>query len=234
MAEFVFILEPDAGRVTVESSQAEPEVTNEIKRYLGQGTALNCARPQQKNEKSAIEFSAAASNVILATNSAATLSDNQRIYLFRLYHHSTTDGPGRRSVVQFAGCSIRCAGCYVPETHERSNGSLIAIDKIVAEVDQRRAEHDGVTILGGEPFDQIESLEMLVTKFKEKNYHLTLYTGHTLEDLLEQNNERINRILINTDLLIDNPFKRELAGSAGEYRGSSNQRLILHPILRRT
>jgi retron-type reverse transcriptase len=43
----------------------------------------------------------------------------------------------------------------------------------------------------------------------------------------------VNRILAKTDMLIDGAFKRELTQNAGEYRGSSNQRLILHPILRR-
>jgi hypothetical protein len=43
--EIVFILEPDAGRVTVESSRASARLAKEIKRDLGQGTAVNCARP---------------------------------------------------------------------------------------------------------------------------------------------------------------------------------------------
>ena len=106
--EIVFILEPDAGRVTIEASRVASKLAKEIERDLGQGTALNCARPISKAEKSAVD----------KMGETVEASSSQHIHLFRLYHDSTVDGFGRRSVVQVAGCSIRCAGCYVPETHE--------------------------------------------------------------------------------------------------------------------
>lgn len=222
--EIVFILEPDTGRITVETSNAAAVVVSEIKRDLGQGITLNCARPQLADKSDTRD--------LLRKNSAANdlAAESGKIYLFRLYHCSTVDGPGRRSVVQFAGCSIRCAGCYVPETHERANGKPTSIKEIVAEIDKRSGEHDGVTILGGEPFDQIDGLKKLVIKLKEKNYHLTIYTGYKLEDLLNRKSVAVERVLANTDLLIDGAFKREFTKSAGEYRGSSNQRLIFQPL----
>ena len=223
MREIVFILEPDTGRVTVESSQADAKIAKEISKDLGQGSLVNCARPNTENDKFSVETDSQKSETILSTES---------IHLYRIYYGSTVDGPGRRSVIQVAGCSIRCAGCYVPETHEWTNGKLTPIAEIVNEVEKRSGEHDGVTILGGEPFDQMESLQMMVEKLKEKNYHLVIYSGYTLESLLEQKSEIINRILDKTDLLIDGSFQRELASKAGEYRGSNNQRLILYPISR--
>lgn len=230
MAEIVFVLEPDCGRVTVESSQAAAEITREIKQDLGQGNNVNCARPaevfSQKPDKNIV----ASDNNELISNS---ILPSKNIYLFRLYHNSTVDGPGRRSVIQVAGCSIRCAGCYVPQTHERTKGQLTSIDTIVAEIDEKSGEHDGVTIIGGEPFDQAESLAALVVKLKAKNYHLTVYSGYVIENLLARENESVNLILDNTDLLIDGAFKGELSDSAGEYRGSSNQRLIFNPSLRK-
>lgn len=222
-AEIVFILEPDTGRITVESSSAPAEVVGELKRDLGESTTLNCARPLSLDELSAVEDLRKDSAVKEAINS-------EFVYLFRLYHYSTVDGPGRRSVVQLAGCSIRCPGCYVPETHERTNGKPTLIKTIVAEIDKKSGEHDGVTILGGEPFDQTESLEILVKKLKEKNYHVTVYSGYTLENLLARNSESVRQILANTDLLIDGPFRREFTKNVGEYRGSSNQRMILKPL----
>lgn len=221
--EIVFILEPDAGRVTVESSRAEAKLAKEIERDLGQGTALNCARPVSAFENRVVGDS---------DGGEAADSDNQHIHLFRLYHDSTVDGFGRRSVVQVAGCSIRCAGCYIPETHERANGRQVLIDDIIAEIDRERARHDGVTVLGGEPFDQSESLETLVLRLKAKNYHVCVYTGYTLENLLARDERCVNRVLEKIDLLIDGAFDRNLMKGVGEYRGSSNQKLILHPITR--
>lgn len=221
MAEIVFILEPDAGRVTVESSQAGTRITKEINKDLGTASIVNCARPQLANPKSYAD---------IISGESQNKSPSDFIYLYRIYHHSTVDGPGRRSVVQVAGCSIRCAGCYVPETHERTNGTLTSIEEIVEEIDKKSGEHDGVTVLGGEPFDQPESLQILVEKLKARGYHLVIYSGYTLEDLLTRKSNSINRILAKIDLLIDGAFVRELSANAGEYRGSSNQRLILHPM----
>lgn len=89
-----------------------------------------------------------------------------------------------------------------------------------------------MTVLGGEPFDQTESLEILVEKLKAKNYHVAVYSGYTLENLLARKSEAVNRILKMIDLLIDGAFDRSLTKDAGEYRGSSNQRLVFYPILR--
>lgn len=221
MAEVVFILEPDTGRVTVESSQADTSIAKTIQKDLGTASVVNCARPQLENQQSYADIISAESQ-----NS----SQGDSIYLYRIYHRSAVDGPGRRSVVQVAGCSIRCAGCYVPETHERANGKLTSIEEIVNELDKKSGEHDGVTILGGEPFDQPESLQILVEKLKARGYHLVIYSGYRLEDLLALESKCVNRILADVDLLIDGSFQRELSSSAGEYRGSKNQRLILHPI----
>ena len=223
MAEIVFILEPDTGRVTVESSNADAQTAKEISRDLGQGNVVNCARPK-------IEISPTVDEQICIE---AQTSQSEQIYLYRIYHHSTVDGPGRRSVIQFAGCSILCAGCYVPETHWRENGKLTSITNIINEIEKRSGEHDGVTILGGEPFDQIEVLEILVKELKSKGFHLAIYTGYALESLLARNSESIESILGATDLLIDGAFQKDLAKGAGEYRGSRNQRLIFYPILSR-
>ena len=143
-SEIVFTLEPDAGRVTVEASRLSKAAANELVKDLGTSLSVNCVRPALVQKLAAP-----------ALQSAETLrTDTPSIYLYRLYHYSTVDGPGRRSVVQVSGCSIRCPGCYVPETHERSSGILTSIGSIVEEIEAKRADHDGVTILGGEPFDQ--------------------------------------------------------------------------------
>ena len=88
MAEIVFILEPDTGRVTVESSQVSAEIAKEISRDLGQGINLNCARPTVQIENSPSETD---------LQKSETVSSTESIYLYRIYHYSTVDGPGRRS-----------------------------------------------------------------------------------------------------------------------------------------
>ena len=92
-----------------------------------------------------------------------------------------------------------------------------------------RAEHDGVTILGGEPFDQPEQVAELVSRLKLRGFHITIYSGYPMEVLTKRKNPSIDYILTHTDLLIDGPFVASASDRAGEYRGSRNQGLIYDP-----
>ena len=223
--EVVFVIEPDAGRVTVEISQVPRQTVDELALDLGSRVNLNCAKPAEKERFLPLLRSQSAS----CKESAV---DAFSIWLYRLYHNSVVDGPGRRSVIQVSGCSLRCRGCAVPQTHKTSNGKLISISSIVDEIVANRYEHDGVTILGGEPFDQAAAVAELVSRLKRYGFHITVYSGYTLEALIDRKDSNIDYILTHTDLLIDGPFIRELCEGAGEYRGSRNQRIIGNVTIR--
>ncbi len=220
--EIVFVIEPDAGRVTVEISQVAKQAVDEIAGDLGNRVNLNCAKPAEKDRYLPIlqtDF----------TSPSGVKSDPFSIWLYRVYHNSVVDGPGRRSVIQTAGCSIKCRQCLVPQTHQSENGKLVTVSSIVTEVVARREKHDGVTILGGEPFDQAGPVAELVSRLKRHGLHLTIYSGYTFETLIGRKDPNIDFILTHIDLLIDGPFVRQLAQNSGEYRGSRNQRLIVNP-----
>lgn len=102
----------------------------------------------------------------------------------------------------------------------------MSISSIVDEIVTEREQHDGVTILGGEPFDQPESVAELVSRLKHHGLHVTIYSGYTLEQLIQRKLPAIDYILTHIDLLIDGPFISEMHDGAGEYRGSRNQRMI--------
>lgn len=218
--ELVFVLEPDVGRVTVEISQAPEQAVVDLARDLGKRVNLNCATPSGNSRCSLPIFQQAP----VRPNGSET--DTFSIWLYRLYHYSTVDGPGRRSVIQVSGCSIRCQGCFVPQTHHRENGNFVPIASIVNEIIKNRDDHDGVTILGGEPFDQPGSVAELVARLKHHNLHITIYSGYTLEVLIRRKLHSIDYILTHIDLLIDGPFVSSMSNGAGEYRGSRNQRFI--------
>lgn len=219
--ELVFVLEPDAGRVTVEISRIPKTVTNSLENDLGNGSSINCGKPTHDEPA---EAKGEASRFL---HSERIPEDNFSIWLYRLYHNSTVDGPGRRSVIQVAGCSIRCPGCYVPQTHERHNGTLVPISSVVAEIIANRSAHDGVTILGGEPFDQPGPVAELVSRLKRLGIHITVYSGNTIETLSGRNDANIQYILTHVDLLIDGPFISGHSKNAGEYSGSGNQRFLV-------
>ncbi|MGH9948890.1 MAG: 4Fe-4S cluster-binding domain-containing protein [Pyrinomonadaceae bacterium] len=210
--EITLILESDSGKLTTEVSGISNNVIADLKADLGTAQNINCAKPLERDI------------VKLPASNVSTFTDNQSIWLHRMYHNSVVDGPGRRSVIQVAGCSIRCPGCYVPETHIAQNGRLVTVSFIVEEVFRERFGQDGVTILGGEPFDQPGSVAEIVYKLNRLDLHITIYSGYTLETLIGRKDSNIDYILTHVDLLIDGPFMPLLAANAGEYRGSRNQR----------
>jgi anaerobic ribonucleoside-triphosphate reductase activating protein len=111
------------------------------------------------------------------------------------------------------------------------SGVEMSVNEVVdAALDPRGAPRDGVTVLGGEPFLQPEGLLSLLAALKARGQHVTLYSGYTLEELLSRSDPVIAQILDLADILIDGPFVKELSDNAGEYRGSTNQRIIFLPL----
>jgi anaerobic ribonucleoside-triphosphate reductase activating protein len=216
MREITWIIDQATGTLIVEGLN-DSEFTELASDLLSQAEHINCARPALVPP--------------LPVLRANEQLDEPSLRVFRIYHNSVVDGPGRRSVVQLAGCLLRCVGCYVPETHDLQGGVLMGIDEILELLlDQQGEPRDGVTILGGEPFLQPEGLAALVSALKERHLHVTLYTGYTLEALLARQEKAVNDALTLADLLIDGPFVASLVRGAGEWRGSTNQRIIPQPL----
>ena len=82
-------------------------------------------------------------------------------------------------------------------------------------------EVDGITVSGGEPFDQTE-LNDLLSCLKNDGYDdILVYTGYYLEELSEY-----KEALENISVLIDGPYVEELNDDL-PLRGSSNQHIYI-------
>ncbi|ERI10408.1 hypothetical protein HMPREF0083_01507 [Aneurinibacillus aneurinilyticus ATCC 12856] len=84
-------------------------------------------------------------------------------------------------------------------------------------------ELEGVTFLGGEPFSQANELSILAKKLKEINLSIVTFSGYDYETIIRSNNPSWNRLLKETDLLIDGPYIQELHDLSRPWIGSKNQ-----------
>ena len=86
----------------------------------------------------------------------------------------------------------------------------------------------GVTLSGGEPFLQAESLVPFAKLTKERGLNLIAYTGYYFEELLNlsKTNQYIIELLKYIDVLIDGPFELDKKDLSLPFRGSRNQRLV--------
>lgn len=133
-----------------------------------------------------------------------------------------TLGPGRRSVVWVQGCTIHCAGCIVPESWG-AGGRLVDPEQLADEVLVDPEVH--LTVSGGEPTEQAAAVARLLAAARARQRTTWVYTGRTLDDLVEEGNDDVLTMLALTDVLVDGPFVESDAGGVG-YRGSRNQRII--------
>ena len=143
-----------------------------------------------------------------------------RIGISRIHFPITTLGPGRRLGIWFQGCSIRCPGCISADTWGSGRG-LLELDELLEQVEGWLPECDGITISGGEPFDQCDALNELLRGLRAKvGVDILVYSGHPFERLAEP----LRRMDGFIDALISEPYLTH-APQTLPLRGSDNQRL---------
>ena len=145
-----------------------------------------------------------------------------KIYISRLHYPVTTLGPGRRIGIWFQGCSIRCEGCISADTWKQGAGET-TVSRVMDQVRAWSGKADGVTITGGEPFDQPEAFVELVEKLKRESIGtLLVYSGYSRTEI----QETLDRVDGCIDALVSEPFEYQ-APDTLPLRGSDNQQLHL-------
>ena len=156
-----------------------------------------------------------------------------KIRLNKAHFPVTTLGYGRRLGIWVQGCSIGCKGCVSRDTWDAGGGWEAEVAEVLAWCDSsRRHGIDGITISGGEPFEQPRELagvlEALGTwrRQLEHPFDVMCYSGLPLRRIRRRHGD----ILALLDVLVPEPYidRREGAGgpAPGPWRGSSNQPLV--------
>lgn len=138
--------------------------------------------------------------------------------------HSTVNGEGFRSVLFLSGCLHHCPGCHNPEMQSFEYGNDVPINVILAKIKKNLPLIDGITLSGGDPFEQATSLILLLKEVKALGLSIWAYTGYTYEQLLQE--PKFKPMLELTDVLVDGPFIKALKTDTKKYVGSSNQRIF--------
>lgn len=140
---------------------------------------------------------------------------------------SIVDGPGWRFVVFSQGCKHNCEGCHNPETHDMNGGYESSVERIIEAVKQDKLLK-GVTLSGGDPFEQAEKFSVLAREVHDLGLDVVTYTGYTFEQLYKgmAKNEGWRHLLEQTDILIDGKFELAKKSLNCKFRGSTNQRVL--------
>ena len=103
-----------------------------------------------------------------------------KLRVFKILEKTKVEGPNIRFCIWVQGCSRHCKGCYAKNTWNKNAGMLFSVDEIIKKI-MAQKDIEGVTFLGGEPFEQAEPLAYIAQKCKEKNLGVLTFTGGTYE-----------------------------------------------------
>ncbi len=147
-----------------------------------------------------------------------------KVRIAGLINDSIVDGPGIRLTVFAQGCPHNCIGCHNPATHDMNKGRLEDVDYILKVADENPLLN-GITLSGGEPFEQPDGMGEIAKKAKERGLSVVVYSGYTWQELMENKKDSL-KILNYADYLIDGRFILEKKSYELRFKGSENQRII--------
>lgn len=133
------------------------------------------------------------------------------------------EGPGRRFAVWVQGCSLRCPGCCNPEMFAADRGGELVTPEALAARALATPGVEGVSVLGGEPFEQAAGVAELCRLVRESGRSVMVYSGYTLAEL--RGRPDAAALLAQVDLLVDGRYERERPERRRRWLGSENQQL---------
>ena len=158
------------------------------------------------------------------------------------------NGEGVRVSLFVSGCNHHCKGCFNKETWDFNHGDPFTDEVFDSIVKMLEPEYiKGLTILGGEPLDPKNIMEVYRLIVSVRNIYcdkksIWIYTGYTWEELMnrvrksryDSSDMMIDRdpdvvlthLLSETDVLVDGRFIEEQKDISLVFRGSKNQNII--------
>jgi anaerobic ribonucleoside-triphosphate reductase activating protein len=157
------------------------------------------------------------------------------VRLNRMHHPVTSLGHGVRAGIWVQGCTIGCHGCASRDTWDPAAGEDVEPAAIVRWLDTLPGSLDGVTVSGGEPFQQPAALAALLAALDrwrgDRPIDLLVFSGHTWRRLVARPD--CAGALARCDAVVAGPYV-EHRNTGAPLRGSDNQEIVaLTPLGKR-
>lgn len=148
----------------------------------------------------------------------------KELYIDRILYPVDSLGPGRRLAIWVTGCNRHCPGCANPELWERREYQRIETKQLAEAVRKNvTGPIDGITITGGEPFEQADALADLL-EIMDPAEDVLIFTGYRIEEL--SGKKDAEKLLSRVAVLIDGEYMENLNDGVSALRGSVNQRIL--------
>ena len=150
-------------------------------------------------------------------------------------NYDIANGEGVRVSLFVSGCTHHCKNCFNPETWSFEYGKPFTKETEDYIIECLTPDYiDGLSLLGGEPFEP-QNQEVLLpflrrVKNELPNKNIWCYTGYLFDrELLCESRARCeftDEMLSLIDVIVDGEFVQALHDISLAFRGSSNQRII--------
>jgi anaerobic ribonucleoside-triphosphate reductase activating protein len=135
------------------------------------------------------------------------------------------EGPGRRFAVWTQGCSLRCEGCCNPHLFAERGGALVDVSELLRRI-AATPGIEGVSVLGGEPFEQPDALGELCAGAHALGLTVMVFSGYTRAELAAR-----GAALGHVDILVDGRYVAGEPDTSRRWVGSKNQ--VVHFLTER-
>jgi anaerobic ribonucleoside-triphosphate reductase activating protein len=153
------------------------------------------------------------------------IATEKDIRIAGIQNDSIVDGPGLRMAIFFQGCPHLCEGCHNPETWDYEKGQIVTTGELIKKLDANPLLQ-GVTFSGGEPMIRAGALLLIADAIEVRGLDLAVYTGYTLEEILEDGDPDALALMGIASTLIDGRFVIAERSLSLPFRGSKNQRIL--------
>lgn len=139
------------------------------------------------------------------------------------------NGEGLRNSLFVSGCLHHCEKCFNAVAWNFNYGNPYTQeteDMIINDLNVENINVQGLSLLGGEPFEHTEQLTKLLKRVRTecKGKDVWCWSGYTFEEILSVENKR--ELLQYIDVLVDGKFILSKRDLKLKFRGSSNQRIV--------
>lgn len=138
---------------------------------------------------------------------------------------SRVNGPGLRNAVWVQGCTIRCPGCFNPGTHPHEARALFDPERLAEQL-YPEVGVEGLSLLGGEPFEQADAAARLASRARALGASVVTWTGYRWPTLRASTLPEVRALIAATDLLIAGPYARRRPSDGQGWHGSTNQEFV--------
>ncbi len=151
-----------------------------------------------------------------------------RARVARVVHGTFAEGPWLRTAIWMRGCTLRCPGCCNPELFDQApaeDDPTIETFVRACITDALAAGVEGLTLVGGEPLQQLELTTALCIAARTAALGSIVFTGYEHDELANKPGLAALREVVDT-LVVGRFDGRRIERDGRAFVGSTNQTLV--------